>query len=92
LFGPAKSLKVHLLTAGLRFGTPLFLVLLVAATQQPKKMSAEPRRNVLVLSTAGVPAYAEAIQGIREELAKGGPTIYVEQRDGVPNALLEPAW
>ena len=86
MFGPAKSLKVHLLTAGLRFGTPLFLVLLVAATQQPKKMSAEPRRNVLVLSTAGVPAYAEAIQGIREELAKGGPTIYVEQRDGVPNA------
>jgi len=74
------------LTAGLRFGTPLFLVLLVAATQQPKKMSAEPGGRVLVLSTAGVPAYAEAVEGIREELAKSGHTIHVEQLDGAPNA------
>ena len=74
------------MTAGLRFGTPLFLVLLVAATQQPKKMSAEPGGRVLVLSTAGVPAYAEAVEGIREELAKSGHTIHVEQLDGAPNA------
>ena len=49
-------------------------------------MSAEPGDRVLVLSTAGVPAYAEAIEGIREELAKSGHTIHVEQLDGAPNA------
>ena len=38
-------------------------------------MSAAPDARVLILSTPGVPAYAEAIGGLREELAKAAQPV-----------------
>src|SRR5947208_1883451 len=44
LLGPAKSLKAHLLSAGLRFGTPLFLLLVRGCYPAAKKDVRSARR------------------------------------------------
>lgn len=64
------------------------MLLFVAGSIQQPRLDGHPGGRVLVLSTAGVPAYAEAIQGLREELAKDGHSIDVEQMDGTPNGSI----
>jgi putative tryptophan/tyrosine transport system substrate-binding protein len=69
---------MHFLSAGLRSGIPLFLTLLLAGSSQQPRLYGQPGGRVLVFSSAGVPAYSEAIEGIREELAQDGYPVDVE--------------